>query len=119
MAATTVDHPSTGLIANTSSRKTSDTGASIIASSTGENRKSRTVRKSFIGCAVPPDMRLRLASKIAANTRGLILRSKAIAASCMTSARTHSSTSISTKAHSTSKVSMASVVWLRLLTTRS
>ena len=64
-ANTSDTQPSTGLIKNSSTAHTSATGTSIMASSAGEDRKSRTCRKSFSGCCVPPGMRRRLASKIA------------------------------------------------------
>ncbi len=53
--------PSTGLIKNSNTIINSATGDSITASNTGENRKSRTCRKSFIGCCVPPGSFFRLA----------------------------------------------------------
>ena len=109
IAATTDDQPSTGLIAKIRIRKVSATGASISAGTTGADKKSRTERKSFMGWA-PPGRRLRLASKMAVKIRPLMRRSKAMEASCMTSDRTHSSTSITTKANSTTTVSMARVM---------
>ena len=110
IAATTADQPSTGLMAKIKIRKVSATGASINASTTGADKKSRTDRKSFMGWALPPGRRLRLASKMAVKMRPLMRRSKAREASCMTSDRTHSSTSMTTKANSTTTVSMASVM---------
>ena len=119
MANATADHPSTGLIRNSSTIITSAMGASIMASSAGENRKSRTCRKSLKGCCVPPGMRLRLASKMALKMRTLIFWSSSTLAECISSLRAHSSTSISTYAPTTASVSITSVVWLRLSTTRA
>jgi hypothetical protein len=96
-------------MANIRIRKVSATGASISASTTGADKKSRTERKSFMGW-VPPGRRLRLASKMAVKMRPLKRRSKAREASCITTDRTHSSTSITTKANSTTTVNMASVM---------
>ena len=95
-ANTSADQPSAGLIKNSSTSITSATGASIKASSAGENRKSRTCRKSFIGCCVPPGRRRRLASKMALKMRPLNLPSSSTLAARMVSLRAHSSTSIST-----------------------
>ena len=76
-------------------RQTSEMGASIKPVRTGEDRKSRTVLKSFMDWAEPPAMRYRLALKMAVKTRPLMRLSKASEASCRISERTHSSTSIS------------------------
>ena len=88
--------PSMGLMANTSARNTSDTGASIAASRGGELKKSLTVLKSFSGCRLPPGTRLRLASKIAVNIRLRSSMSSFCPALCMTSDLAHSRISINT-----------------------
>jgi hypothetical protein len=94
-APTTADQPSTGLMAKIRMAKTMEAGASMSAVSTEACRKSRTVRRSFIDCTMPPGTRRRLASKRALKTRADILRSSAIPASCRIAVRTHSSSSMS------------------------
>ena len=53
-APSTANQPSHGLIKNSSAMNTSEMGDSITAPTTGLCKKSRTVRKSFMGCTVPP-----------------------------------------------------------------
>ncbi|MNE66573.1 hypothetical protein D3C80_1621290 [compost metagenome] len=94
-ANTRADQPSTGLMRNSSTIITRAIGASIKASSAGENRKSRTTRKSFKGWALPPGMRWVRAAKMALNTHSPICASNRTLAPRMISLRAHSSTSIS------------------------
>jgi len=82
-AAATADQPSTGLMAKIRIRKTIETGASMQAISTGVLRNSRTVLKSFMGCAVPPGMRFMWASKMALKMRPLMRWSSAMEAWCI------------------------------------
>ena len=119
MAPATADQPSTGLMAKISTMNTSATGASMIATSTGACKKSRTVRKSFMDCTEPPGTRRRFASKITSNMRPDNCLSSAWPAPRKISLRDQSSSSITAYRPSTSRVSIHSVMWLRLFTTRS
>ena len=119
MAAATAVQPNNGFMAKISNKNTNDTGASMQAIKTGVFRKSRSVRKSFMGWMVPPGERFRLASKMAVKTRELRRWSSATEASCISWPRAQSSTSITTKAPTTNSVSIHNVMWLRLVTTRS
>ena len=65
MAPATAAQPNTGLAKNRITMKTSETGASMTAPTTGCGKKSRTVRKSFIGWMLGVPMRRRLVTYIA------------------------------------------------------
>ena len=106
-------------MANSSTKNTRAAGTSTHATSTGELKNSRTVRRSFKGCAVPPGARLRLALKMIPKTRFVRRWSSFREASCINWLRAHSSTSITMKMPITTSVSIHKVKWLRLLTTRS